>query len=88
VITIAQARKSIGTRVVYQQRRWVPDDVKTAMAGKLTGDMQPTGPAEAGVITSVNDRFIFVRFDDQPEDAAGKACPPGTLDPAGQPETR
>jgi len=77
VITIAQAKKLIGTPVVYQARHWVPDDVKTAMAGKLTGDMIPTGPAENGVITSVNDRFIFVRFG---EDQGAKACYPGTLD--------
>lgn len=80
MITIAQARKSIGARVAYQPRRWVPDEVKTAAAGKLTGDMQPTGEPKYGVISSVNDRFIFVKFDDAADDVHGKACYPGTLD--------
>ena len=80
MITIAQGKKLVGSRVIYRKRVWQPDEVKTAMAGKLTGDMNPVGPAEEGVITSVNDQYIFVRFDDQAEDAPGRACYPGTLD--------
>lgn len=31
------------------------------------------GPAEGGVITSITDRFVFVRYQNQPADADGKA---------------
>lgn len=80
MITIAQGRKALGARVIYQRRVWRPDETATALANKLTGSMVHSGKKDAGVITSVNDQYIFVRFDDQPEDAPGRACYPGTLD--------
>ncbi len=42
--------------------------------------MVGVGPVEGGVISSVNDTFIFVLFDSQVEGSNGKACYPGHLD--------
>jgi hypothetical protein len=77
MITIAQAKNLIGKPVNYQPRKWVPDEVLTAMAGTLKGTMEPVGKPEHGVITGANDQYIFVQFDG---DSGAKACYPGTLD--------
>jgi hypothetical protein len=36
-------------------------------------------PSEFGTVTSMNDKFVFVLFDDQPIYARGKACCPHDL---------
>ena len=37
------------------------------------------GRSEDGVVTSLNERYVFVRFTGMHPDAPGKACAPETL---------
>lgn len=60
MMTIEQARENIGRNVTYE---------------RYYGDLMVSGP-EFGVITSVNDRYVFVRYGAQ---VGSKATDPADL---------
>lgn len=62
-MTLGEARERIGQAVVYRGAGWHPDS---------------WAPAEQGIITSVNDRYVFVRYG---SDHHSKATAPEQLRP-------
>lgn len=81
MITIEEAKANIGRGVVYT--RYEAGSVTVVFTNENTGDTatgsiagrRPVG--EDGVITSVNDAYVFVRYTG---DAGSKATRPGDLD--------